>query len=111
IQAHADAEDALENLRDLARGIYPPLLANHGLAAALEANARKTAVPVTVEAGGIGRYPQEAEAAGYFCALEALQNVAKYAGPCHGPIRRAGWPEPCSRVLRNCSLLRRAGAR
>ena len=42
----ADATDALENLRDLARGIYPPLLADKGLAAALEAQARKSAVPV-----------------------------------------------------------------
>ena len=50
-QAHADARDALENLRDLARGIYPPLLADQGLAAALEAQARKAPVPVTVEAG------------------------------------------------------------
>jgi signal transduction histidine kinase len=73
------ATDALENLRDLARGIYPPLLADRGLVAALEAQARKAAVPVEVEAGGIGRYPQEVEAAVYFCCLEALQNVAKYA--------------------------------
>ena len=89
-QAHADAQDALENLRDLARGIYPPLLADHGLAAALEAQARKAPVPVTVEARGIGRYPQEAEAAVYFCVLEALQNVVKYAGACQAAICLAG---------------------
>ena len=80
VQAQADAAGALENLRDLARGIYPPLLADQGLVAALEAQARKAPVPVTVEADGVGRYPQEVEAAVYFCALEALQNVAKYAG-------------------------------
>jgi signal transduction histidine kinase len=74
-----EAQDALDNLRDLARGIYPPLLADQGLAAALESQARKATVPVTVERDGIGRYPQEAEAAAYFCVLEALQNVAKYA--------------------------------
>jgi signal transduction histidine kinase len=74
-----ETQETLENLRDLARGIYPPLLADKGLAAALEAQARKAAVPVTVEPNGIGRYPQEAEAAAYFCVLEALQNVAKYA--------------------------------
>jgi signal transduction histidine kinase len=70
---------ALENLRDLARGIYPPLLADQGLAAALTSQARKATVPVEVDADGIGRYPQDAEAAVYFCCLEALQNVAKYA--------------------------------
>ena len=74
-----DAQDALENLRDLARGIYPPLLADRGLEAALDAQARKSPVSVTLESDGIGRYDQELEAAIYFCALEALQNVAKYA--------------------------------
>jgi signal transduction histidine kinase len=75
----ADTVDALETLRDLARGIYPPLLADKGLAAALEAQGRKSVVPVTVEAEGIERYPQDVEAAVYFCCLEALQNVTKYA--------------------------------
>jgi signal transduction histidine kinase len=79
-QLKAEAQEALENLRDLARGVYPPLLADQGLVAALTAQARKSPVPVRVEAGGIGRFDQEAEAAVYFCALEALQNVAKYAG-------------------------------
>ena len=78
-EVQSDAQDALENLRDLARGIYPPLLADQGLLAALQAQARKVPVPVTVEAVLVGRYPQEAEAAVYFCCLEALQNVAKYA--------------------------------
>jgi signal transduction histidine kinase len=75
----ADAAGALENLRDLARGIYPPLLADLGLAAALGAQARKSPLPVTVDADGIGRFPQATEAAVYFCCLEALQNTAKYA--------------------------------
>jgi len=90
VQAQADATDALENLRDLARGIYPPLLAERGLAAALKAQARRSPIPVTVEADGLGRYPQEAEAAVYFCALEALQNVAKYAGASRATVRLAG---------------------
>ncbi|MBI4259893.1 MAG: ATP-binding protein, partial [Actinobacteria bacterium] len=78
---------ALEDLRDLARGIYPPLLADQGLAAALSAQARKAALPVAVHADGLGRYPQEAEAAVYFCVLEALQNAAKYAGATHVEVR------------------------
>jgi signal transduction histidine kinase len=78
-QLQEDATEALEELRDLARGIYPPLLADQGLVAALRSQARKSAVPVTVEGDGIGRYAREAEAAVYFSCLEALQNVAKYA--------------------------------
>jgi signal transduction histidine kinase len=80
-------QDALEDLRDLARGIYPPLLADQGLAAALEAQARRSPVPVAVEPEGVGRYAQEAEAAVYFCVLEALQNVAKYAEASSATVR------------------------
>ena len=75
-----EASEAMETLRDLARGIYPPLLADEGLAAAMKAQARKATVPVSVQADGIGRYPAEVEATVYFCCLEALQNVQKYAG-------------------------------
>jgi signal transduction histidine kinase len=78
---------ALEDLRDLARGIYPPLLADQGLPAALGAQARKAALPVEVETDGLGRYPQDVEAAVYFCSLEALQNVAKYANASKACIR------------------------
>src|SRR5207342_3006600 len=67
-------------LRDLARGIFPPLLADKGLAVALEAQARKALISTEVQADSIGRYPQEVEAAVYFCCLEALQNATKYAG-------------------------------
>jgi signal transduction histidine kinase len=82
-----DAQDAIETLRDLARGIYPPLLADQGLGAALSAQARKSPVPVEIETDGIGRYPQEAEAAVYFCVLEALQNVAKYGEASRATVR------------------------
>ena len=78
-QTEQQAAEALEELRELARGIYPPLLADLGLRAALEAQARKAALPVTIEAPRAGRFPQEIEAAVYFCVLEALQNAAKYA--------------------------------
>jgi signal transduction histidine kinase len=78
-QLKGDADEALETLRDLARGIYPPLLADKGLQAALESQARKATVPVTVDADGLGRYSQDIEAAVYFSVLEALQNVQKYA--------------------------------
>ena len=81
-QVKAQASGALEELRDLARGIYPPLLAAEGLPTALASQARKAAVPIEVNADGVGRYPQDVEAAVYFCVLEAIQNVSKYAGAC-----------------------------
>jgi signal transduction histidine kinase len=86
-QLKGDADEALETLRDLARGIYPPLLADKGLVVALESQARKATLPVHVDADGIGRYPQEIEAALYFCTLEALQNVQKYAAASEVKVR------------------------
>jgi signal transduction histidine kinase len=74
-----EADEAIEALRQLAHGIYPPLLADQGLAAALEAQSRKSPLEVEIREDGINRYSQDVEAAVYFCALEALQNVAKYA--------------------------------
>jgi signal transduction histidine kinase len=59
-QLRSGLQAALDDLRALARGIYPPLLADQGLAAALRAQATKTPVPVSIEAGGIGRYPRDA---------------------------------------------------
>ena len=79
-QLQVDTTEALDDLRDLARGIYPPLLADQGLGAALESQARKSPIPISVETDGVERYPQDVEAAVYFCALEALNNLAKYAG-------------------------------
>lgn len=78
--------EALEDLRDLARGIYPPLLADKGLATALEAQARKAAMAVEVRHDRIGRYGQDVEATVYFCVLEALNNVAKYADASHATV-------------------------
>src|SRR5207302_6690668 len=75
-QTETELSQALADVRDLARGIYPPLLADRGLVAALEGQARRSAVPVQIEAEGMSRYPQDREAAVYFCCLEALQNVA-----------------------------------
>jgi signal transduction histidine kinase len=86
----ADTDEALETLRDLARGIYPPLLADQGLVAALESQSRKATVLVAVEAEGVDRYPREVEAAVYFCVLEALQNVQKYARGSGATVRVRG---------------------
>ena len=78
--------DAVAELRALARGIYPPLLADQGLPAALRGQADRVPLPVAIDADGVGRYPRDVEAAVYFCVLEALQNVAKYAAAAHAAI-------------------------
>jgi signal transduction histidine kinase len=75
-----DIEMALEGLRELAHGIYPPLLADRGLAEALSAVAARAPVHTRFEAGVLGRYPPQVEATVYFCCLEALQNAGKHAG-------------------------------
>ncbi|MEO8477588.1 MAG: GAF domain-containing sensor histidine kinase [Actinomycetota bacterium] len=72
-------DEALETLHALAVGIYPPRLETEGVAAALAARFTSSDLPVRFHASGIGRYPLYAEAAVYFCVLEALQNAAKYA--------------------------------
>lgn len=76
----ADVEAALDDLRTLAHGLYPPLLSSDGLGQALAAAARRASIPVRVETNGIGRYQPEVEAAVYYCCLEAIQNAAKHAG-------------------------------
>ena len=86
-ELQTEATSALEDLRDLARGIYPPLLADKGLPTALEAQARKAPLPVSVAPDGVGRYAPEIESALYFCCLEALQNVAKYAHATRADVR------------------------
>jgi signal transduction histidine kinase len=88
-ELQSETSDALDALRDLARGIYPPLLADKGLVEALEAQARRAALPISIDADAIGRFPQEVEATVYFCALEALNNVAKYAEATSATIRLA----------------------
>ena len=79
-QLQEDVKSAIEELRSLAHGIYPPLLSSAGLGAAMSAASRRAPLPTTLEADGVGRRAPEIEAAVYFCCLEALQNAAKHAG-------------------------------
>ena len=72
--------EALQELRELAQGIYPPLLAERGLPPALRAAARRCVISCTVDSDDIPRYDEAVEAAVYFCILEALQNVVKHSG-------------------------------
>ena len=81
-EVRGEIAEALGTLRDLARGIYPPALAEHGLGAALEAHIVKTFPGVRLETDSTAaaqRCTPDAEAAAYFCVLEALQNCAKHA--------------------------------
>jgi signal transduction histidine kinase len=88
----SDTDSALDELRSLAHGIYPPLLSSGGLCEALSAACRRTTLPTELEAVGLRRYPPDMEAAVYFCCLEALQNAAKYAGS-GATARVALWEE------------------
>lgn len=76
-----EAEAAVEQLRRLAHGIYPPELHDFGLAVALRALADASPIPIRISSTGVGRYPEEIEAAIYYCACEAIQNAGKHAGP------------------------------
>jgi len=76
------ANRTLEELRDLARGLYPPLLRDQGLLVALRAQAARLNERILVEGGAIGRFPAEVEGAVYFCCIEALRS-----GPASATIR------------------------
>ncbi|MHB8465621.1 MAG: sensor histidine kinase [Acidimicrobiales bacterium] len=83
----ADVRETIQELRDLAHGIYPPLLIDAGLREALRAAANRSPLDAAVTADGIARYRPEIEAAVYFCCLEALQNAAKHAPDARVHIR------------------------
>ena len=91
-----EAQAALRDLRELAHGIHPAVLTEHGLAAALDGLAARSPMPVLVEADLPERLPPAHEAALYFVAAEALTNVAKYAGAGSAEVRVTrddGWAE------------------
>ncbi len=80
-------QETIQELRELAHGIYPPLLVDSGLGEALRAVATRSPLDVTLDTEGIGRYGGDVEAAIYFCCLEALQNAGKHAPESHVQIR------------------------
>jgi signal transduction histidine kinase len=73
-------KDAVQELRALAHGIYPPLLVDRGIEEALRSAAGRAALPTEVDAPELPRFTPDQEAAVYFCCMEALQNAGKYAG-------------------------------
>jgi signal transduction histidine kinase len=85
--AKSQLDAALEELRELARGIHPAVLSDRGLDAALEALVSRTPLPVELEGTPGGRLPEQVELAAYFVVAEALTNVAKYASATHVSVR------------------------
>src|SRR5207302_8966804 len=82
-----EVDQAIAEIRAFARGVYPELLASHGLAVALVSASRYAAAPVTVSARGIRRCRPEVENAVYFTCLAAIDNAAKHAGPAEVSVR------------------------
>jgi signal transduction histidine kinase len=78
-RALGELSTSLSELRELARGIHPAVLTEHGLDAALYALASRAPLPVTLDSHADGRLPEPVEIAAYFVVSEALTNVAKYA--------------------------------
>jgi signal transduction histidine kinase len=79
VEVREGVAEALGDLRDLARGIYPPVLADRGLEPALESLAERSAIPVSVTVQLDKDLPQPVETAAYFVAAEALANAAKHS--------------------------------
>ncbi|RIQ34118.1 sensor histidine kinase [Jiangella rhizosphaerae] len=86
LKAQDQAADALSELRDVVRSIYPPVLAERGLDGALAALAARCAVPCTLRVDGLRRLPAALEAAAYFVVAEALTNTAKHSGADHAGV-------------------------
>jgi signal transduction histidine kinase len=95
----AEVDETLDQVRSLAHGVYPPLLADRGLRDALRSAALHSPVPTAIDADGIGRYAPQIETAIYFCCLEAMQNAMKHA---HGlrsiSVTLAGKDDICFEV-------------
>jgi len=85
-EMQSELGDAIDSLRNLARGVYPPLLEAEGLKAALRARARQVPISIDVQCGS-ERYPRELEGAVYFCCSEALQNLTKHSRATRGSVR------------------------
>jgi signal transduction histidine kinase len=82
-----EVQQAIEEVRAFARGVYPLTLASEGLSAALVSASRHAATPVTVSARGLRRCRPEVESAVYFTCLAAIDNAAKHAGPADVSVR------------------------
>ncbi|KAB8165353.1 sensor histidine kinase [Streptomyces sp. 3MP-14] len=86
-EAHAETEDAMTELRSVIRTIYPPVLADHGLAGALSTLATRAGVPTRLDVGPLGEVPAAVEAVAYFAVTEALANVARHSRATRASVR------------------------
>ncbi|TME14026.1 MAG: hypothetical protein E6I70_15595 [Chloroflexi bacterium] len=96
----AHSTEVLEELRELARGLYPPVLQEEGLATALRIHLRKLNPSITIQGDGIGRYPSEIEAAIYFCCVEALRGASGT-----GAVRLGGRDDAVDFSISGCGPL------
>jgi signal transduction histidine kinase len=85
--AHDEAGNVLTELRELIRGIHPQVLADYGLAAAIEDAADRSPIPVDTDLEGLPRLPEAVESAGYFTTREALTNIARHSEAPRAHIR------------------------
>jgi signal transduction histidine kinase len=85
--ARAELDAALEELRELARGIHPSILTDRGLEAALRAVAARSTVPVELDVDRCGKLPATVQTTAYFVVVEALTNAAKHAKPDRVEVR------------------------
>jgi signal transduction histidine kinase len=81
VEIQQSVTDALEELREISHGIYPPVLSDYGLVRAVERITPSASGSIAVRADGIGRHPPEVESTVYYCCLEAIQNATKHGGP------------------------------
>ncbi|WP_129839978.1 histidine kinase [Streptomyces sp. RFCAC02] len=79
-QAHAETEDAMTELRSVIRAVYPPVLADQGLAGALGTLSTRAGVPTRIDVGPLGEVPAAVEAVAWFTVTEALANIARHSG-------------------------------
>jgi signal transduction histidine kinase len=80
LQISESVDTAIAEVREVASGLYPPLLVTFGLPAAIRRLHDHAAPPAEVDADGVGRYPPDIESAVYYCCLEAIQNATKHSG-------------------------------
>jgi signal transduction histidine kinase len=86
-EAHEGTEEAMTELREVIRTVYPPILADRGLAGALTTVAARGEIPTRVDIGDLGRIPAAVEAVAYFAVTEALTNVAKHSRATEAAVR------------------------
>jgi signal transduction histidine kinase len=96
-----EAQTAVDEIRTLAKGIYPPLLESENLVAAIRAQAASAPVPVEISANGVDRYPRDVESAAYFAALEAMTNAVTHGEAKHVAITIDAGPGELSVVVRD----------